>query len=450
MIVMKKHLPRRTVLRGLGVSLALPLLDSMVPALAATRTTAANPVKRFGAVYVPMGANMPEWTPPGVGPLTLSPILQPLAALQDRLVVMTGLDSLQAFTDDGNGAALHMTCQGAWLTQARVRREAQGVNGVGAGVSMDQVVARELEASTQLGSLEIGLEPANAIGRCEQDYSCVYASTVSWRTPTTPLPVEHLPRGVFERLFGVMDSTDAKARAAYVRKNRSILDAVSGEAARLNGKVGPSDRQKVTEYLDAVRDVERRLQRVEEQGGKDLPVIEQPQGVPETYEAYATLMFDLMLLAYQADLTRVVTVMMGREQSQRTYTEIGIYEPHHPFSHHQNNPEKLGMQKKLNIFHLRLLAAFLEKMRATPDGDGSLLDHTLLLYGSGMSDSNFHSCRTLPTLVVAGPTFGIKGGRHLRYPFGTPLSNLELTLLNRMGINHVDKFGDSTGELTDV
>ena len=437
MIVTKKSLPRRTVLRGMGAAIALPFLDCMVPAFA----YAPEPVRRLGIVYVPMGMNMPLWTPATEGPLELSVIQQPLAPFQDRVLVLSGLDSKEADAHDGG---VHPRCQTAWLTGAKAF-PTEGV-GIRAGISMDQIAAAQLASQTQLASLEIATETFELAGACNFGYSCAYNNTLCWRNDTTPLPMEVNPRVVFERMFGTADSTDQPARMAYITKRKSILDAMTERAAALNVQLGPDDRAKVDQYLDAVRDVERRIQKAEEQIDQELPLVDQPVGVPASYEEHTQLLFDLLTLAYQTDLTRVGTFMVGKEQSNRAFPEIGVAEPHHPLSHHQNNPEKLAKQAKVNALHMQLFVRFLHKLQSTPDGDGSLLDHTLLLYGSGMSDSNLHLMWDVPTMVVGNKTFGITGGRHIRYPEGTPLANLQLTLLDKVGV-HVDQFGDSTGEL---
>ena len=441
MIVTGKHLPRRTVLRGLGAAIALPLLDGMVPALAAMRKTAANPIRRMAAVYLPMGAYMKKWTPPAEGSLQLSPILAPLAAFQDRLVVLSGLDMINETTD---GGGVHSRIQPAWLTGTQAKKT-EGPD-FEAGVSMDQLAAKALENETQLASLELGLDTVDLVGACDQGYTCAYTATMSWRGPSTPLPVENNPRAVFTRLFGTADSTDAQVRLAEIRKQRSILDGALEDVADLQRQLGTRDQSKLSEYLDAVRDVERRIQKAEEQVGQELPVVDQPAGIPQDYSEYSKLMFALMTLAFQCDLTRVATFMQGRELSMRTYPEIGIQEQHHNLSHHQNNLEKLEKQAKLNIFHVRLFGEFLEMMRTTPDGDGSLLDHTLILYGSGLADSNLHVPFDVPTMLVPGKVFNIPAGRHLRYPKGTRLTNLHLTMLDKLGVQ-VDRLGDSTGHL---
>ena len=441
MMITKKHLSRRTVLRGLGATIALPLLDGMVPAMAAIRNTAAAPVRRFGAVYAPMGMNMEKWWPASEGGLELSPILQPLAPFKNRTLVVSGLDNKEADARDGGP---HPRVQTAWLTGAQANRS-EGAD-VRAGISMDQVIAKEYATETQLASLELALEGVDLLGACTLGYSCAYTSTISWRGATLPLPMENNPRAVFERLFGGSDSTDKQARLVQIQKQASILDSVTDKIAHLETGIGPSDHVKLSEYLDAVRDVERRIQKAEEQIDQDLPVVEQPVGIPSSFEAHARLMYDLLLLAFQVDLTRVATFLLGREQSSRSWPEIGVPDPWHGMSHHQDNPEQLEKQAKVNTFHLQQFAYFLEKLQSTPAGDGSLLDQTMLLYGSGMSNSNTHYMYNLPTVLVAGKSLNIKGGRHVRYPRGTPLMNLHLTLLDKMGVP-VERLGDSTGEL---
>ena len=443
MIVTGRHLSRRTVLRGLGVSLALPLLDSMVPAFAARRTTAAlQPVKRLAAVYAPMGMNMSQWTPSTEGPLALSPILAPLAGFKERLLVVSGLDNASAVAGRDGASGGHSRCQGTWLTGARAKRT-EGEAEI--GTSMDQVAAQAIGGETQLASLELALESVDLVGACETGYTCAYVGTISWRNPRTPLPMEVNPRAVFERLFGASESTDRRSRLLQIEADRSILDAVNADMVQLQQKIGSADRTKVEQYFEAIRDVERRISRASEQVDQELPVVDRPSGVPATFEDHAALMYDLLALAYQTDLTRVSTFMIGRDLSARTFPEIGVPDPWHPLSHHGNNPESLAKQAKLNIYHMNLFARFLEKLQATPDGDGSLLDHTLLLYGSGMSNSNVHHPLDVPTMVVGNSTVGIQGDRHLRVPSQT-LANLQLSLLERMGVQ-AESFGDSTGPL---
>ena len=441
MIITGLHLPRRTVLRGIGASIALPLLDAMAPALVPVRLSAAAPARRLGIVYVPMGMNMAKYTPAAEGALKLSPILQPLEPFLERTLVIGGLDSKEADARDGG---VHPRCQTTWATGVRARAT-EGVD-LRAGTSWDQLVARELGDQTQLGSLELGIEPPAMGGSCGVGYSCAYSSTIAWRNATTPLPMENNPRAVFERLFGASDSTDSRARLDLIQRDRSILDAVNDKLSKLRGGIGPSDGRKVEQYLDAVRDVERRVQKAEEQIEQELPVVDRPAGVPPTFEQHAKLMFDLLTLAYQTDMTRVATYLMAQEQSVRTYPEIGVPDPHHPLSHHQDDPAKLEKQAKLNVFMMQQFVYFLDKLRATPDGDGSLLDHTLLIYGSGMSNSNEHLMFNVPTVLVADKTFDMRGGRFVTVPKGTPLTNLQLTLMERMGAR-LEKFGDSNGEL---
>lgn len=439
----RRYLSRRTVIRGAGAALALPLLNAMVPAHAATRRTAAAPVRRFAAVYMPMGANMAAWTPAAAGPFELTPSLYPLERFKDRLVVVSGLDHDSAVSR-GRAVGQHSRVMASWLTGVRVvPTEGPGFHN---GRSVDQIIAAQVGGETQLRSLELALESVELVGACEQGYTCVYTGTIAWKTPTTPLPMEINPRVVFERLFGDTGSLDPRARAIRARKDRSLLDSVTSTVARLHRDLGPEDRLKLAQYMDAVRDVERRIQKAEEQGERDLPVVDQPVGIPRTYDEHATLMFDLMALAFQTDLTRVVTFILGRELSVRTFPQIGISEPHHPLSHHQNNPEKLADQAKLNAYQVRLFAHLLEKLDAAREGDGSILDHSVILYGSGMSDSNLHVPLNLPTLVIGGGAGRLKGDRHLSYPKGTPLTNLQLTLMEMVGVE-MASFGDSTGML---
>ena len=442
MIVARKHLPRRTVLRGLGATLALPLLDSMVPAFTPLRASAAAPVRRFGAIYVGMGMNMNEWVQPAEGALRINTILQPIQAHAGRMLVVAGLDSNEAYATD-NGQ--HPRMQATWLTGSRAKKT-YGAD-IHLGTSLDQIVAKEFGKDTQLGSLELAVESTVLAGDCAYGYSCAYNNTIAWRTPTTPLPMENNPRNVFERLFGARDTSDAEARLRDVRYDRSILDSVTGDVSSLQRSLGPGDNARLSEYLDAVRDIERRLHNAEGQASKDLPVVDRPTGIPATFEEHVKLMLDLQLVAFQTDLTRVFTFLMVRESSIRSYPEIGVPDSHHPLSHHQNNPEKLAKQAKLNAYHLKMMGYFLDKLQATPDGDGSLFDHMLLLYGSGMSDSNVHLHKNVPTLLLAGKACGIAGNRYLHYADGTPLANLQLNILENLGLP-VEKFGDSSGRLS--
>ncbi|MDK1021407.1 MAG: DUF1552 domain-containing protein [Candidatus Hydrogenedentes bacterium] len=446
MIASKKSLSRRTFLRGVGATMALPLLDSMVPAFATIRDTAANPVSRLGAIYIPHGAVLDKWIPTSDGAdYEMSPTLKTLAAFRDDVLVITNLENTPALVRAGEPLGGHANIMGAWLSGVHAK-PTEGAD-VLAGVTMDQLAARHFEKDTQLASLELGIEPTDLSGSCDVGFSCAYINTVSWRSPTTPLPVENNPRALFERLFGDSDTTDAGARLKRIKKDRSILDSVHAEVASLRRKLGLGDRSKLTEYLEAVRDIERRIQKAEEQGDRDLPLVERPTGaIPETFAEHVKLMMDLQVLAYQTDMTRVITFMMSKDITNRTYPEIGVRDPHHPLSHHQNKPESLEKLAKINVFHLEMFAYYLEKLQSTPDGDGSLLDHIMLLYGSGMGDSNAHTPRDLPILLAGGGTGQIKGGRHIRVPEGTPLSNLYLTMLNKLGVR-AESIGDSTGQM---
>jgi len=445
MIVTKRYLARRTLLRGLGATIALPLLDGMVPAFAAFRDTAANPIKRLSVVYVPNGIVMEQWTPATEGAgFELTPILEPLAPFRDRLLVLTGLDLQPAAALPGEGAGGHARAGGAFLTVEHPKKT-EGSD-IQAGISLDQLAAKALGQRTQLASLELSLDSTEFAGACDGGYSCAYVNTLSWRSATTPLPMENHPRAVFERLFGEGDSTDPAARQARLQKDRSILDSVTEEVVSLQRGLGARDRSKLTEYLEAVRDVERRIQNAEGQTAQELPSLERPAGIPSTYEEHAKLMFDLQVLAFQSDLTRVITFMMAREVSTRSYREIGVPDPHHPISHHQGDAQKIEKVVKINTFHTRLFEYFLERLQSTPDGDGSLLDHLTILRGSGMSNGDAHDHRSLPILLAGGGAGQLKGGRHVRYPQGTPLANLYLTVLEKLGFP-MDRIGDSTGKI---
>ncbi len=445
MIITKKAIPRRTVLRGLGATVALPFLDGMVPAFAASRSAVAKPRTRLGLVYVPHGAVMNNWTPAAEGAgFELTPILQPLAPFRDRLLVLTGLDNKPALALQGEPAGGHGRIGAAFLTGVHAK-PTEGAD-FRAGVSIDQIAAAHLGEETQLASLELGLESTELAGACDVGFSCAYVNTICWRSPTMPLPMENNPRAVFERLFGDADTLNPSARVARIRRDRSILDSVTQKVADLQRGLGSPDRGKLNEYLEAIRDSERRIQKAEVQSARELPLVDAPSGsIPASFEDYAKLMFDLQVLAYQCDLTRVITFMIGKELSGRTYPEIGVPDPHHPLSHHQNDPQKLDKLGRINTLHLQLFAYYLEKLRSTPDGDGSLLDHMVLLYGSGMGDSNLHDPRNLPILVVGGAG-QITGGRHVKYAKETPLTNLYMTVLNKVGVP-VERIGDSTGSV---
>ena len=444
MFISKMALPRRTFLRGVGVTLALPLLDAMVPAFSVVAKTAARPVKRLGFVYTPNGATMSAWTPVGEGPaLTdLSPTLSPLLPFRDQVVVPTGLSQkLAESMGDGNGE--HSRGQTVWLSGVHPKRT-EGAD-VQAGVTVDQIAARVLGKDTPLLSIEMALEQNYLVGNCDNGYSCVYWNTISWRTPTMPLPMEVNPRLVFERLFG--DGGTPQQRLEQIREDRSILDSVKDAITSLQGRLGAGDRTRVAEYLDSMREIERRIQVAEKQNGESpIALPDRPVGAPESYDDHAKLMFDLAVLAFQADITRVFTLLLGREQTNRPYPFIGVPEAHHSSSHHQNDPVKLAKAAKINAYHIDLLARFAGKLRDITEGDGTLLDHSMILQGGGLSNSDQHSHIDLPLVLVGGGAGQLKGGRHLRFPKDTPMNNLHLSLLEKVGVA-VEKFGDGTGAM---
>lgn len=452
MNVTKKHLPRRTFLRGLGTTLALPLLDAMVPAFAATTKTAAKPTVRTAFVYVPNGIIMDRWTPAANGTsFEFTPALKALEPFRERILVLSGLAQ-------GNGRALgdgagdHARAGATWLTGVHPKKT--GGADIHAGVSADQIAARQLGKATQLASLEIGLEMPTLAGNCDSGYSCAYTNTISWHNPTTPLPMEVNPRAVFERLFGDGDSTDPAARMQALKEQRSILDYVTGDLDRLETSLGSGDRGKLSQYLDAVRDIERRIQRAEEQNATvKVPSMERPSGIPDEFEEHARLMMDMLVIAWQTDMTRVVSFMMAREGSNRSYRSIGISDGHHSCTHHMNDPVKIEKTAKINQYHVQTFAYLLDKLSKTADGDGTLLDHSMILYGSSISDGNRHTHDDLPLLLIGGAAGQLKGGRHIAYPQETPMTNLLLAMLDKTGIQAPEKLGDSTGRidrLTDI
>ena len=409
MIITRKHLPRRTFLRGVGASIALPLLDGMVPAMTALARTAAAPVRRLGFFYVPNGMAMKYWEPESEGAnFALPRTLEPLADYRDRLNVLTGLAAMEAYPRPGEGGGDHARAAGTYLTGMHIKRTSAA--DVLSGVSADQIAAEALKAETQFASLELALESVELLGACDGTYACAYTNTIAWRTPTAPLPMENDPRALFERMFGTAASTEPEARLARIRRDRSILDSVSEKAASLQVRLAPGDRVKLTEYLDAVRDVERRIRKAEQQVGRDVPVVAQPAGIPQDFAEHARLMFDMLALAYQTDLTRVTTFMIGREVSSRPYPEIGIPDSHHPLSHHENDPEKIDDLGRLNRYHVEQFAHLVKKLSETPDGDGSLLDQSVLVYGAGISDSNTHFHDNLPIATVGGGAAGLRAG----------------------------------------
>ncbi len=448
MMVTKKALPRRTILRGLGATLALPLLDGMVPALTAFGRTAANPVRRFGIVYLPNGVVINKWTPhtEGTG-FEFSQILKPLEPFRNQLTVISGLTQNRDGETSKSGA-VHGRCATKFLTGTIPKPFGQEGNDFHAQISVDQLMAAEIGKDTQLASLELSLESGDVgAGTCDGGFSCTYAHTISWRGPTTPLTMEHNPRVVFERMFGDDGSTDPRVRLARMEKNRSILDSVNSKVADLRKGLGPSDGAKLNEYLEAIRDVERRIQNAEAQSARELPVFNQPAGVPATFEEHARLMFDLQVLAYQSDLTRVITFMVGREFSSRTYPEIGAPGGHHPLSH-ESTPASQEQLLKINIHHATQFAYYLKRLSETQDGDGSLLDHLILYYAASMSEGN-HNPENLPVVLAGGGAGQLKGGSHLRYPGDTPLANLHLSVMRKLGLQ-LEKIHDSTGELKEL
>ena len=440
MFLFRKRMDRRTVLRGLGASVALPWLDAMVPALGA-----ATPTKRFGAVYVPNGIAMHNWTPSSdsIG-LEFKPILQPLAAFREHVVLLTGLNSIPPpWSRD-----THPRASTRFLTGVPPKAT-RGLAELEAGISMDQIAANALGQSSRLASLELALESSESAGACSSGFSCAYTSTISWSGASTPLPMEHNPRAVFERLFGDSGTTDPQLRRLRLRENGSLLDSVNQKRAELTREIGVTDRTQLDAYFDAVRDVERRIQ-ITEATTLELPVMTVPAGIPDEFEEHARLMYDLFALAYQIDATRVITFMIGRESSGRTFPQFGIPDAHHPLSHHQNDPVKLAKLTTINQFHISLFAEFLETLRTTPDGDGSLLDHVVLMYGSGMSDGNTHDPMNLPLLLAGGGCGTVKGGRNIRFANDTPLANLHLTLLDKLNVQHDETLFDGTGILGEI
>jgi hypothetical protein len=442
MIVTRRHLPRRTFLKGLGAAVALPVLDAMTPAFAAPASTAGQ--TRLAFVYVPNGVTLDQWTPAATGrAFEFSRILKPLEPFRDRTMVLTGLAQQNA-NQLGDGPGDHARAAACYLTGVHPRKTA-GAD-IQNGVSVDQIAAAHLGAETRFPSLELGCDESRTVGNCDSGYSCAYTNSVSWRSPTSPMPPETNPRLAFERLFGGLDAgLDPETRARRRRQRRSILDLVADRTNALVSTLGPSDRRKMDEYLTSVREIERRIQLAESDTRELTPEFEMPSGVPVSFGEYATLMYDIQAVAFQADLTRVATLMIGREGSLRTYPEIGVPDPHHPLTHHRNNPEWIEKITKVNTFHVELFAAFVAKLRAMPEGDGTVLDHSILIYGSGISDGDKHTHEDLPILLVGGGG-DVQGGRHVVYESGTPMTNLYLTLLDRIGVRQ-ETIGDSTGRI---
>ena len=438
MMITRKALSRRTVLKALGVAMPLPFLDAMVPAMTALAQTPAQPPLRFGAVYVPNGVIPGRWFPAAEGAgFEFTPTLQPLEAFRDRLMVISGLDSVPPPPPGERQYNNHADASTRFLTDVTPSRSLR------AGVSIDQIAAKVLSRETAMPSLELALESVDSGTSCDFGRSCVYTGTIAWAGPTSPLPMEHDPSAAFVRLFGDGATSDGAARLSRMQQRGSILDSLVDEVASLSGKVAATDRARIAGYLDSVRDVEQRIQRAVAHNA-ELPAFDRPAGVPETFEQHARLMFDMQLLAYQGDVTRVVTFMIGREFSGRTYPEIGVPDAHHPISHHQRDPVRMEKCAKINHYHVSLFASFLEKMKSTPDGDGSLLDHSAILYGAGMSEGNGHVPENLPILLAGGGNGRLRGGRHVKYPKGTPLANFHLGLLDKLGVR-IDSHGNSTG-----
>lgn len=441
MIITKKALPRRSFLRGVGASLALPLLDAMIPAATAASKTPLGQAKRLGFIFMPMGCDQSRWFPSSAGPLNeLSPILSSLEPVKDQVTVLGNMELANAYPGS------HATSNSSFLSAAKAKHT-EG-NDYYLGTTVDQVAAKQLGRETQLPSLELSMDLMQTVGQCDNGYACVYQNNLSWSTPTTPLPAEAHPRIVFELLFG--EGGTAAERRKTLSRRASLLDAFNHDIARLKRKLGAGDRGRMDEYLETIREVERRIQRAEVNVEENpLPDLDRPVGVPESYAEHARLMFALQALAFQGDVTRVTTFQLARETSNRTYPEIGVSDPHHPLSHHGNDPEKIARMAKINQFHVSLFAEYIQKLKNTPEGEGSLLDNTLLLYGSGIGNPNIHDHTNLPVLVAGGNATGLKGGRHVQYSQPTPLANLHLSLLDKAGVR-LDSFADSTGQLEEL
>jgi hypothetical protein len=434
--ITKRHLPRRTFLRGVGATLALPLLDAMIPASTAWAKTAARPVRRLGFVFMPMGCDQSRWFPPGETLEQLSPILDSLAPVREQVTVISNMELQNAYPGS------HATSNSSFLSAAKARLTES--TDYYLGTTVDQVAAQRIGQQTQLPSLELAMDLLQVVGQCDNGYACVYQNNLSWSSPTTPLPAEAHPRIVFESLFG--EGGSMAERRAALRKKASLLDAFTKDLSRLQRNLGAGDRTRVSQYLDTVREVERRIQKAESDA-VDHPVrdLERPVGVPAAYADHARLMFDLQVLAFQGDVTRVITFQLARETSNRTYPEIGVPDPHHPLSHHGNDPAKIERMSKINAFHVSLFAEYLAKLKSTPEGEGTLLDHSLILYGSGIGNPNIHDHTNLPVVVAGGKATGLKGNRHIQYAKPTPLANLHLTLLDKVGVR-LDSFADSNGK----
>jgi hypothetical protein len=438
--ITKTALPRRTFLRSVGATVALPLLDAMVPAATALAKTAANPVRRLGFVFMPMGCDQSRWFPRGDTLDQLSPILESLRPVKEHVTVISNMELQSAYPGS------HATSNSSFLSAAKAKLTES--TDYYLGTTVDQVAAQHIGQTTQLPSLELAMDLLQVVGQCDNGYACVYQNNLSWSSPTTPLPAEAHPRIVFESLFG--EGGSMAERRAALRRKASLLDAFTDDLSRLQRNLSPGDRTRVSQYLDTVREVERRIQKAEADAAEH-PVrdLDRPVGVPDAYADHARLMFDLQVLAMQGDVTRVITFQLARETSNRTYPEIGVPDPHHPLSHHGNDPAKIERMSKVNAFHVSLFAEYLAKLKATPEGNGNLLDHSLILYGSGIGNPNIHDHTNLPILIAGGSATGLKGNRHLKHPKPTPLANLHLTLLDKVGVK-LDKFADSNGKVDEV
>lgn len=439
--ITKKYIPRRSFIKGVGASLALPLLDAMVPAATASSKTVASGVKRLGYVFMPMGCDQSRWTPRSENTLNeLSPILDSLASVKDHATVFTNMELRPAYPGS------HATSNSSFLSAAKAKVTESSDYYL--GTTADQVAAKQIGQETQLPSLELAMDLMETVGQCDNGYACVYQNNLSWSSPTTPLPAEAHPRIVFENLFGEGGTPEERREA--LRKRASLLDSITEDMKRMKRDLGVRDRARLSEYLDSIREVERRIQKAEvDSKDNPLPDLDRPMGVPAMYADHARLMFDLQLLAYQGDITRISTFQIARETSNRSYPEIGVSDPHHPLSHHGDNPEKIERMSKINAFHVSLFAEYLEKLKNTPEGNGSLLDNVLILYGSGIGNPNVHDHTNLPVIVAGGGSGGMKGNRHIRYEKPTPLANLHLTLLDKVGVK-LDSFGDSDGMISDL
>jgi hypothetical protein len=443
MTITGKHLHRRTFLKGMGAAIALPMLDAMTPAFAAPARLGTRPL-RLAFTYVPNGITMADWTPKGEGAaFEFSRVLKPLEPFRKNTLVLSGLAQRNG-NALGDGPGDHARAAAAYLTGVHPKKTA-GAD-IQNGISVDQIAARHLGAQTRFASLELGCDDSRTVGNCDSGYSCAYTNSLAWRGPSTPMPPETNPRLVFERLFGDIDtSVPAETRARRLRHRRSILDLVGERTSELSADLGASDRKKLDEYLSSIREIERRIEKSERDLTGIIPGIDKPTGIPVAYADYVNLMFDLQVIAFQTDMTRVVTMMMGREGSMRTYPEIGVPDPHHPLTHHRGNAEWIERVTKVNMHHMELFAGFIGKLKATPDGDGTLLDHSVIVYGSGLSDGNRHTHEDLPILLIGGGA-DFHLGRHVVYPKDTPMTNLFLTLLDRAGVQE-EKIGDSTGQI---